>query len=53
MMLVLVRSGFVLAQFPVVKGAVLPCKNLDRKCHHAIIIFFSLYLEELEKATHI
>lgn len=40
--LVLVESGFVLASFPVVKGAVVPCTNSGRKCHRAIILFSPL-----------
>lgn len=35
-----VKSGFVLAFFPVVKGEGFPCMNLDRKCLRAIILFF-------------
>ena len=47
--LVLVESGFVLALLPVVKGAVFPSTNLDRKCHQAIIIFFRCTLKNWKK----
>lgn len=47
-----VKSGFVLAFFPVVKGAGFPCMNLDRKCHRAIILFFCSCASKHWKKQH-